>query len=92
MASVISLLEIQFAGIVPLGVHRQPIALLGVLVEDAVTGVIDEEVVVRAKLAAKLGQGPKDVAARGVQEKLDGKPVVAFQHLRDTLRVIDGRP
>jgi tetratricopeptide (TPR) repeat protein len=65
------------------GVDRQPVAALGHLIDDAVAGVIDEQVVVGGERAPKIGQGPHHVVAGRVLQGRDGELVVVLEGVGD---------
>ena len=73
------------------GIHRQPVTLLGVAVEHAVAGEIDQQVVARAEFAARLGQRTDDVGPAGIDQQIDVETVLPVQQLRHAAGIVDRR-
>ncbi len=73
------------------GIDRQPIALVRRLVVAAVTGIVDQQIVVERQRLAQLGQRADDLVARRIDKQDDLEAVDALQSLGDGLGIAGSR-
>ena len=78
--------------IVPGRVLGEPVALVGVDIQPAVTGVENQQVVCRGQFVAQFLEAAQDVGSRRVDQGRDLVCVVVAKDRRDRDRVVDGGP